>query len=148
MGEPVLRGSRCTVCGTVGFPASARCARCATATAEPLPLSRTGVVWAYTVQRFPPKSPPYVPPAAGFAPYAVGWVELPDGVKVEGILDVPPEVDGPGGAPTSKTKSSGAAAPGDIGGGDRFARLDRAHVRLVAAEPVPRFVVTPEEARG
>ncbi|MFC8043562.1 Zn-ribbon domain-containing OB-fold protein [Nocardia sp. NPDC057353] len=155
MGEPVLHGSRCTVCGTVGFPASARCARCATPTAEPLALSRTGVVWAYTVQRFAPKSPPYVPPATGFAPYAVGWVELPDGVRVEGIIDVPRDAGPRGAAPTGANnpagaasigadQSSGAAAPGDIRGSDRFARLDRAAVRLVAVDPVPRFTITEE----
>lgn len=113
MGEqvtPVLEGSRCTVCGTVGYPASANCARCATPTTEPLVLSTEGVVWAHTVQRFAPKSPPYVVPAEGFTPYAVGYVELPEGIKVEAILDCAD-----------------------------FADLDRAPVRLVAVTPVPRF---------
>lgn len=64
------------------------------------------MVWAYTVQRFPPKSPPYVVPAEGFTPYAVGYVELPEGIKIEAILDC-----------------------------DDFADLDRAPVRLVAATP-------------
>ncbi|MGW5381169.1 Zn-ribbon domain-containing OB-fold protein [Nocardia sp. NPDC003963] len=121
MGEqvnPVLEGSRCRVCGTVGFPASAICARCARPTADPLTLSDEGVVWAHTVQRFPPKSPPYVVPAEGFAPYAVGYVELPEGIKIEAILDC-----------------------------DDFAALDRAPVRLVAVAPVPRFaVIAPERS--
>lgn len=114
MGEQVklvLEGSRCRVCGTVGYPASAICARCARPTADPLPLGDEGVVWAYTVQRFPPKSPPYVVPAEGFTPYAVGYVELPEGIKIEAILDC----------------------------ADDFAALDRAPVRLVAVTPVPRF---------
>jgi uncharacterized OB-fold protein len=117
MGEqvkPVLEGSRCRVCGTVGYPASAICARCARPTADPLPLSDEGVVWAYTVQRFPPKSPPYVVPAEGFTPYAVGYVELPEGIRIEAILDCH----------------------------DDFAALDRAPVRLVAVTPVPRFATT------
>ncbi|WP_030519540.1 Zn-ribbon domain-containing OB-fold protein [Nocardia rhamnosiphila] len=116
MGEqvkPVLEGSRCRECGTVGYPASAICARCARPAADPLPLSGDGVVWAYTVQRFPPKSPPYVVPAEGFTPYAVGYVELPEGIKIEAILDC-----------------------------DDFAALDRAPVRLVAVTPVPRFTTT------
>lgn len=87
MDEPVLDGSECTGCGTVGFPASTMCARCGTPTTRPRRLSREGVVWAYTVQRFAPKSPPYVVPAEGFSPYAVGWVELPDGIRVEALLD-------------------------------------------------------------
>ncbi|MFI2230169.1 Zn-ribbon domain-containing OB-fold protein [Nocardia testacea] len=114
MGEqvkPVLEGSRCRVCGTIGYPASAICARCTRPTADPLPLGDEGVVWAYTVQRFPPKSPPYVVPAEGFTPYAVGYVELPEGIKIEAILDC----------------------------ADDFAALDRAPVRLVAVTPVPRF---------
>ena len=115
MGEhetPVLQGSRCTVCGTVAYPASTMCARCATPTATTLQLSTHGIVWTYTVQRFPPKSPPYVPPAEGFSPFAVGYVELPEGIKVEAILDC-----------------------------DDFAELDRAPVSLVATAPVPRFAI-------
>jgi len=83
----VLRGSRCTVCSTVAFPASTLCSRCVTPTAEPVDLSTSGTVWAHTVQRFPPKSPPYVPPAGGFTPFAVGWVELSEGIRIEAILD-------------------------------------------------------------
>ncbi len=49
---------------------------------EPVPLSRTGWLWSWTVQRFRPKSPPYRGPA-GFAPYAVGYVELPGEIIVE-----------------------------------------------------------------
>ncbi len=43
---------------------------------EPWPLSRTGDIWSYTVQRFRPKSPPYAGPAE-FRPFAMGYVELP-----------------------------------------------------------------------
>ena len=74
-------------------------------------LSRRGAVWGFTVQRFAPKSPPYVPPAEGFAPFAVGYVELAEGVKVEAILDC-----------------------------QDFSELeDGAQVTLTAVEPVPRF---------
>jgi uncharacterized OB-fold protein len=76
-------------------------------------LGRTGTVWAHTVQRFAPKSPPYVPPVEGFAPFAVGYVDLPDGVKVEAVLEAT-TVDDP-------------------------AELVDAWVILVATEPVPRF---------
>ena len=76
-------------------------------------LGRTGTVWAHTVQRFAPKSPPYVPPAEGFTPFAVGYVDLPDGVKVEAVLEAT-TVDDP-------------------------AELVDARVTLVATEPVPRF---------
>ncbi|WP_227981894.1 Zn-ribbon domain-containing OB-fold protein [Nocardia spumae] len=105
-----LEGSRCTTCGTVAYPAGTMCGRCATPTATAIPLSDHGVVWAYTVQRCAPKSPPYVPPAEGFSPFAVGYVELPEGVRIEAVLDC-----------------------------TDFAELHGAQVRLVAVAPVPRF---------
>ena len=74
-------------------------------------LARRGTVWAFTIQRFAPKSPPYVPPADGFQPFAVGYVELAEGVKVEAVLDCL-----------------------------SFDELEHeADVSLVATEPVPRF---------
>ncbi|WP_232717020.1 Zn-ribbon domain-containing OB-fold protein [Gordonia metallireducens] len=111
----VLHGSECTVCGTVGFPAGTYCSRCATATARPRELSTRGTVWAYTVQRFAPKSPPYVPPPEGFSPFAMGYVELPEGIRVAGILEAD-TVEGLQGAPAT----------------------------LIATQPVPRFLVLPE----
>jgi len=76
-----------------------------------LALSSRGTVWGFTVQRFAPKSPPYVVPEGGFVPFAVGYVELPEGVKVEAVLDCT----------------------------DLAELEDKAQVTLVAVEPVPRF---------
>lgn len=113
---PALQGSRCTGCGNVAFPAAVGCQRCGSTEVEPLELARHGVVWAHTVQRFAPKSPPYVPPAEGFQPFAVGYVELPDGVRVEAVLE---SVDRP-----------------------VYDALVGAEVHLVAVEPVPRFATS------
>lgn len=52
---------------------------------DPVPLGRDGTIWSWTIQRFPPKSPPYAGPSE-FAPFAVAYVELPDEVIVEGRL--------------------------------------------------------------
>ena len=52
-------------------------------------LPAEGTLWTWTVQRFAPKSPPYVPPADGFRPFALGYVELDSGVRVAAVLDVP-----------------------------------------------------------
>ncbi|GAA0617152.1 hypothetical protein GCM10009547_19160 [Sporichthya brevicatena] len=83
--EPLtLAGSRCTTCRTVQFPRAAQCAHCAGEAVEVIDLPTTGRVWTWTVQRFAPKAP-YVPPANGFAPYAVGYVDLGE-VLVESIL--------------------------------------------------------------
>lgn len=111
--QAVLQGSECSTCGAVGFPASEHCARCATPTAHPRELSSQGTVWAYTVQQFAPKSPPYVPPPEGFSPFAVGFVELAEGIRISAILDC-----------------------------EDFSNLMGAPAVLVATEPVPRFRVT------
>ncbi|WP_234382586.1 OB-fold domain-containing protein [Streptomyces dysideae] len=50
-----------------------------------LPVS--GRVWSWTLQAFPPK-PPYRPPAGGYRPYHVGYVDLGE-VLVEAQLAVP-----------------------------------------------------------
>ena len=108
--SPRLRGSRCDHCSNVAFPASVSCQRCGGAETTGIDLSTTGTVWTATIQRFPPKSPPYVPPAEGFSPFAVGYVELPEGVKVEALLY--------------------GTSPADLIGSE---------VHLVEAHPVPRF---------
>ena len=42
------------------------------------------------MQHFPPPSPPYIGPAdrESFVPFGVGYVELPEGIRVEGRLTV------------------------------------------------------------
>jgi len=53
--------------------------------AEPVPLARRGTVWSYTVQRFRPKSPPYIGPDV-FEPFVVAYVELAGETIVEARL--------------------------------------------------------------
>jgi uncharacterized OB-fold protein len=54
-------------------------------------LSRVGTLFTFTTQEFVPPSPPYagVTDPATFVPYAVGYVELPEGLLVEGRLTQP-----------------------------------------------------------
>lgn len=52
---------------------------------DAVPLARDGTIWSWTVQRFPPKSPPYAGPQP-FEPFAVGYVELAGEVIVESRL--------------------------------------------------------------
>jgi uncharacterized OB-fold protein len=49
-------------------------------------LSRRGTVWAFTTQQFRPPSPPYDgdDTAETFQPYALGYVELPGELRVQG----------------------------------------------------------------
>jgi uncharacterized OB-fold protein len=81
--EPQLIGSRCTVCDIVTFPAQESCPRCASLEMAEHLLARTGKLWAWTTQEFPPPSPPYAGPVGtDFTPFCVGYVDLGD-VKVE-----------------------------------------------------------------
>jgi uncharacterized protein len=114
-----LTGSRCQHCGTVAFPPARGCQSCGRLSQTPLQLGSRGTVWGFTVQRFAPKSPPYVAPPGGFVPFAVGYVELPEGVKVEAVLEC-----------------------------TDFAELEGAVVTMVAAEPVPRFATDHVLVRG
>ena len=82
--EPQLIGSRCTACGMVTFPTQDSCPRCGSTAMEHELLSRRGRLWAWTIQEFPPPSPPYSGPTGDdFEPFGVGYVELPGEVKVE-----------------------------------------------------------------
>jgi uncharacterized OB-fold protein len=82
--EPELIGSRCTACAMVTFPVQDSCPRCASTAMEEQRLARRGRLWAWTIQDFPPPSPPYTGPSgADFVPFGVGYVELPGEVKVE-----------------------------------------------------------------
>ena len=82
--EPRLVGGTCAACGSVSFPRASSCARCTSADIEERLLARTGTLWSWTVQRFPPVAP-YAGPQP-FEPYGVGYVELPDEVIVESRL--------------------------------------------------------------
>lgn len=78
----VLYGGRSKANGTFVFPMpeGVEAARY-----EKVPLKTEGTLWSYTVQRFPPKNPPYIGPNTPetFRPYAVGYVELAGQVIVE-----------------------------------------------------------------
>jgi uncharacterized OB-fold protein len=52
---------------------------------DPVALPQRGTLWSWTIQSFPPKSPPYAGPA-DFVPFAVGYVQLGDTLIVEGRL--------------------------------------------------------------
>jgi uncharacterized protein len=80
---PELIGSRCRRCGVVAFPRQASCAACTSNDVEEHRLARRGTLWTWTIQCFPPKSPPYAGDAEDFEPYGVGYVELPGELRVE-----------------------------------------------------------------
>jgi uncharacterized OB-fold protein len=81
----VLLGSRCDDCETVAFPRQGSCPRCTSEQVQEHRLATTGTLWTWTTQGFRPKSPPYTGPDA-FEEYAVGYIELGDEIRVEGLL--------------------------------------------------------------
>jgi uncharacterized protein len=85
--EPELIGSTCNRCGTVTFPRQDSCPRCTSVDVQERRLARRGTLWTWTIQCFPPKSPPYaVADPEEFEPYGVGYVELTGEVRVEALL--------------------------------------------------------------
>jgi uncharacterized protein len=85
---PRLLGSKCTDCGNHMFPVQGGCPKCTGSSTETVELSPRGSLWTFTVQGFPPKSPPYLgnDDPATFEAFGVGYVELPGQVKVEARL--------------------------------------------------------------
>lgn len=85
--DPRLIGSRCKKCGTVTFPKAVYCPNpdCekSAESMEEFLLSKRGKLWSWTVQRYPPPTPFKMEP---FKPYAIGIVDLPEGICVLGIL--------------------------------------------------------------
>jgi uncharacterized protein len=81
--RPRLIASRHRQTGTVTFPAEQ-----SSAEVEEILLSRTGRLFTWTTQQFVPPAPPYTGETnpETFTPYAVGYVELPEGILIEGRL--------------------------------------------------------------
>jgi len=75
-----LHGSRCSACGSVAFPAHKACPSCgAESGQDAVLLSSTGTLYSFSEIHIAPK---------GFAtPYAVGYVDLPEGVRLFGQIE-------------------------------------------------------------
>jgi uncharacterized OB-fold protein len=83
---PQLLGSRCNDCGEVTFPKQDGCPSCTGVSTDEVLLSRRGTLWTWTIQRFPPPVPPFKGDPEHFTPFGVGYVELAEGLRVEGRL--------------------------------------------------------------
>ena len=71
---PVLVGGRCTACGSSSFPKAAVCTDCLALDIATTQLPREGVLYSYSVVHQAPKG--------WTVPYALGYVDLPDGIRV------------------------------------------------------------------
>ena len=82
--HPALRASRCNGCGAMAFPANASCMSCGNTEVTVQKLPTRGRLWAWTIQRFMPKTPyrsSETPET--FKAFGVGYVELPGTLRVE-----------------------------------------------------------------
>ena len=77
-GSGHLLGSRCRACGAHFFPVRQVCAGCLGSDLETVRFSTKGTLYTYTVVR---QSTP-----AFEVPYLLGYVDLPEGVRVMGQL--------------------------------------------------------------
>lgn len=87
-GGPRLLGSRCAGCGTPYFPKSAVChnPECRDGRIEDASFGPRGTLWSCAIQDYPPPAPArYDQP---YTPYAMGVVDLADGLRVLGRMAV------------------------------------------------------------
>jgi uncharacterized OB-fold protein len=75
-----LEANRCSGCNQKFFPPRRICPECGDQRLEPAKLAERGKLLTYTIVRVPPSQ------FKDQAPYAVGIVELEDGVKLTGQI--------------------------------------------------------------
>ena len=84
---PRLIASRCKRCGVISFPRAPFCnnpdCEKVRENVEEILLSNRGKLFTYTIQRYMPPEPFRYEPDN---PYGVGMVDLPEGVRVLGML--------------------------------------------------------------
>ena len=88
--KPCLIAGRCRDCDNHMFPTQDLCPKCSGSSTEAVELARTGTLWTWTVQSYPPKSPPFAGNSdpKSFQPFGVGYVEIDGKVRVESRLTV------------------------------------------------------------
>ena len=81
---PRLLGSKCASCATPYFPRSAVChnPECSESKMEEASFGPRGTLWSCAIQNYPPPLPArYEEP---YTPYALGMVDMPEGLRVLG----------------------------------------------------------------
>lgn len=73
-----LIGSHCKRCNQISFPPRAVCSKCFNDELDNIPLSRKGKLYTYSIIHYPPPGLT--------APYAIGYIDLPEKVRVFSIL--------------------------------------------------------------
>ena len=83
---PVLLGSRCPNCGEVFFPRRMVCAKCLHEGTDDVILSTTGTLYTWTWVHLPL----FAKTDATVSSYGVGQVDLPEGPRIQAILQGEP----------------------------------------------------------
>jgi uncharacterized OB-fold protein len=85
---PRLLGSKCSGCGSAYFPKDVVChnPECDAPSLAEVDFGPRGKVWSYAIQNYQP--PPPVMTTEPYIPYAMGVVDLDDGLRVMGRIDV------------------------------------------------------------
>jgi len=79
--EPQLIATRCYSCEEILFPRRQMCLNCQSKDLEDIKLSCTGKIYSVTVVMQKPPADYHGP-----VPYAFGYAELPDGVRIETLF--------------------------------------------------------------
>lgn len=80
--EDQIVGSGCIECGQAAFPPVRVCRKCHPSNQEARTLANSGTLYSYTVVQVSSRRA---------VPYTVGYVDLADGLRVLGDLEIPPE---------------------------------------------------------
>jgi len=85
---PRLVGSRCASCGTPYFPTTLVCHNpdCSASRIEDATFGPKGTLWSFAVQGYAPPAPARFDQP--YAPYAMGVVDLDEGLRVLGRIMV------------------------------------------------------------
>ena len=87
---PALLGARCGDCGSLYHPrvVSCRNPECKDKHVVPARITGRGRLYSFTIQRY---RPPALFALEPWLPYALGLVDVEDGLRVMGIVDAPPD---------------------------------------------------------
>jgi len=79
--KPFLIGSKCRICERCFFPSRVICPYCYKEELEEIELSTRGILYSFTIVEEEKAVPPEFK-----VPYAFGYIDLPEGVRVLSLL--------------------------------------------------------------
>ncbi len=80
-GTPHLIGGKCSSCGALNFPRADVCTKCLSEAVGEIELSSEGKLYTFSIV--------HQAPNGWKVPYGLGYVDLPEGIRVLAHLDAP-----------------------------------------------------------